>query len=190
MVWEPGDPVHIRVGHHVLRSLRESDVNERYLGWFADPWLHEQVALPRGADIHAHRELVVLCNERTRFMLGLFSGLNQRLIGVCRIRVNAEQRRGDVMALIGDAASRRQGIAGQLLEPLHDFLFDSLGLHEVNYWARAHNVAALRLLERLGATKTGQRPEGESLPDGRQVDVLAFSLPRDVWRARRAPLGD
>jgi RimJ/RimL family protein N-acetyltransferase len=183
MTWEPGQPVRLAADGYLLRSLSQLDVGRGYARWHEDPELAVALPLPQGLSTERHQSVVEFADNRRHFLLGVCKGLNEQLIGFCRINVDARSKRAHISGLIGEPRHRRQGAVKALWPVVHQFLFETLQLHKVEYEVRAGNEAALAVLTSRGAQSEVLHHSHDRLPNGQFVDVHVFGLLREEWLA-------
>ena len=86
---------------------------------------------------------------------------------------------------IGDPTNTGQGLGTDALEILLDFGFGRLRLERMYLDVYDFNARAIRSYEKAGLTREGVARHG-AYREGRFVDVVAMSILRDEWAARRA----
>jgi RimJ/RimL family protein N-acetyltransferase len=160
-----------------------ADVARGYARWHDEPELVAALPLPQGLSAERHQRVLEFADNRWHFMLAICKGLNEQLIGFCRINVDPRSKRAHLSGLIAEPRHRRQGAATALWPVVHQFLFETLGLHKVEYEVRAGNEAATALLKKVGAKAEVLHKAHDLLPNGQFVDVHVFGLLEDEWRA-------
>jgi RimJ/RimL family protein N-acetyltransferase len=86
---------------------------------------------------------------------------------------------------IGEETDRGHGLGTDAMETLLDFGFGRLRLHRMWLDAYDFNERAIRSYEKAGFVREGMARHG-AYRDGEFVDVVAMSILRDEWAARRA----
>lgn len=86
---------------------------------------------------------------------------------------------------LGDPTNTGQGLGTDALETLLDFGFGRLRLERLWLDVYDFNERAIRSYEKAGLVREGVARHG-AYREGRFVDVVAMSILRDEWAARRA----
>lgn len=120
-------------------------------------------------------------DPRLKFQLAVTLRTDGRLIGNCGLRLRSA---GSPVGDIGfelDSGYWGQGYATEAARSMVDLGFSQQGLHRVEAWCVADNVASARVLERLGMRREGCLREVEFYK-GRWWDRLLFGLLESEWR--------
>lgn len=119
--------------------------------------------------------------------LVLAAEFEEKVVGDLPLTINIpEHRQGEVGFSFNQAYTGR-GLATRALAAVLGFGFEQLGLHRVTAATFTDNERAWRLMERVG-----MRREAHFVHDGfvrgRWVDVYAYGMLEDEWRARHPEL--
>ena len=178
--------VELRTKRFLLRSLRQEDVTEAYVGWLNDPEVNRYLEVRfKPQTMESVRAYVGGHDDRTRFLLGIFVEGLARHVGNYSLVVEPEHARGTLGVMIGDRAWWGEGAVLETREAVLDFCFDRLEMEKVSGACYASNRAAIYNYQRQGWLPDGVR-KGHAICEGRRVDVIPFAMFRDVWRARKA----
>lgn len=101
------------------------------------------------------------------------------LIGIDRVA-----RKAEIYGTIGEETYRGRGLGTELYSLLTDYGFLELGLERIFAYQLTHNIAAHRLLEKLGWTREGCLRR-DLWSHGKLVDRFVVSILRDEWVAAR-----
>jgi RimJ/RimL family protein N-acetyltransferase len=106
------------------------------------------------------------------------------LIGDCAFQILPHDPRQAEIGFSFARAHQGQGFAAEAVSRLLDYLFDDLALHRVIAITDAENVAAARLLERLGLRREGMLVENVWFK-GAWGSELLYALLRREWLAQK-----
>ncbi|MEW5825422.1 MAG: GNAT family protein [Candidatus Bipolaricaulota bacterium] len=126
--------------------------------------------------------------ERNSARLAIVERASGRLAGV--ISYNDEAHR--LSTSIGIMVAKEfwgTGVAFDAQEVLLRFLFQELGLREVHLWTHSGNPHAISLAERSGFAECTRLRESV-FKNGRLLDAVIMSLPRDAYFARHPEESD
>jgi RimJ/RimL family protein N-acetyltransferase len=178
--------VELRTARFHLRSLRESDVSEAYVGWLNDPEVNRYLEVRFAPQtLETVRAYVAAHDDRRRFLLGIFAEGGARHIGNYSLAVEPEHARGTLGVMIGDRAWWGEGAVLETRAAVLDFCFDRLALEKVCGACYATNRAAIYNYQRQGWRPDGVR-KAHAVCEGRRVDVIPFAMFKADWLGRRA----
>lgn len=189
MDWTPGDPVELRAGRFLLRSMRPQDVTQRYVNWFGDPKVMGGMNTPLAAitlDV-ARQRIARRYDNATRFECGIFD--RQRgdlLIGFIDLTYMIHNRVAAMTTIIGDRDYWGKNILLAVAETWMEFVFETLGAEKITAEAASRNLPIIFVGKAMGMTvEAVLRKEWRMAGRGR-ADVLLFGLLREDWRAGRS----
>ena len=185
MSWTSGQPLRLESEHFLLRSLTAADVDDRFVGWFADREVMEHVALPMGGSRDQLLRFVQGFDNRTTFLLGIATREAGLPIGYYRVWCYPRYGYAKTAVVIGDRAYWGRKTVTETRAVLLDFLFDGLRLHKVTGAVYTRNHAAVFNYKAQGFRCEGILREQERGRDGGWLDVYLFGLLRDEWRAQK-----
>lgn len=165
-----------RLANHDWKDLLEVMSDEEFFLYQDGVPLDEERVL-QWLESDAH---VKLTTPEQPFYLGLEVQEGGKLIGYLSLTFT-DPRRLQVTFSIGiNRGFQRQGFALEAVEALLGFCFEFLKLHRVAGWCDSRNVAACRLLE-----KVGFRREGEFLKNrwvhGEWTNSIWYALLEEDW---------
>jgi len=187
MDWTPGTPVKLSTAHFTLRSLEQGDITQRYVDWWNDPRIKEGVARPSQKttmDLQ-RRRLANVYDNRKNFQWGVFDKRNDQLVGFVDILCAPFHRTARMNTVIGERELWGQNVLMELSEAGMIFIFETLGMEKITGRAQARNFATVYINKAMGLSVEAVLRGEWRYEDGRRVDVLAFGLLREDWRARR-----
>jgi ribosomal-protein-alanine N-acetyltransferase len=143
----------IATARFILRDLRQEDITNRYLEWFLDPAAQRHITA--AAHTQTLAQLRDYLAERTGRRDVLFLGIFDRTTGVHigNVKyepVDAENGYAVMGILIGDAAYRGQGVAGEVIVASSRWLQANGGIREILLGVHRDNAAAIHAYERVG----------------------------------------
>jgi RimJ/RimL family protein N-acetyltransferase len=153
-------PLPIKTSRLVLRRLVTHDWKDLLELMSDEDFFLYQDGVPLDED-HVLRWLesdahVKLTTPEQSFYLGLEVQDGGKLIGYLSLTFT-DPRRLQVTFSIGlNRGFQRQGFALEAVEALLGFCFEGLKLHRVAGWCDSRNVAACRLLEKIGFRREGE----------------------------------
>ena len=185
MTSTPGESVSLETEHFFLRSLDNSDATERYLGWLKDPEVTRFIEVRlQEPSIENIRSYIALHDNRSSFLLGVFSKDNGLHIGNYRARCDFYHQTATLGVMIGDRQHWGRRIILETRASVLDFLFKEIGMAKVYGGCDANNVPAVFNFKAQGFLNEGIL-KSHHVSDGKRVDVLLFAMFQDDWLAKR-----
>ena len=174
----------------VLREFEERDL-AAMLAYQSDPRYLRYYAHDRAGRIEEQaRELLQRFlaaqqeHPRTTYQLAMTLRENGTLIGNAGVRkVSADATEGDMGCEIAPDHWGR-GYATEAASAMLSLGFDCLGLHHIRATTMAPNVAAWRVLEKLGMVREGELRETTRLEDG-WANSLVYGMLEHEWRSHK-----
>lgn len=185
MTWTPGEAVQLETPRYRLRTLTEADATDRYLSWLHDAEVMRYV-FSRVQD-HTRdsvREYIRQHDGLTAFLLGIFDHADGIHVGNFSARGDPISGVAQLGVLIGDRRHWGRGVVLEARAALLDFLFGPAGLQRVEGVVYGNHAASLFNYQAQGWRMDGRLPE-PAMCDGREVEILQFSMSRENWLARR-----
>lgn len=143
----------IRAERFVLRELTEADVTDRYCEWLRDLDIQKYITAAAGTHTLADLRQYVLerIGRSDVLFLGIFDSATGAHIGNVKYEpVNVERGYAVMGVLIGDAAYRGKGVAGEVVTASARWLQAHRGIKQVLLGVSKDNVAAIRAYEKVG----------------------------------------
>ncbi len=143
----------INSARFVLRSLCEHDASERYLGWLSDAATARFIISAGTAkdlsELKAY--LRERCERPDILFLGIFERGSGLHIGNIKYEpIDVHNRYAVMGILIGEAAWRGKGVAGEVIATSAEWMRDSLGICEIVLGVEVDNLAAIAAYENCG----------------------------------------
>jgi len=160
----------------VLRRLRRDDLDgllevlsddEMYRFAWGMPLDEDQITRWLEND-----EMIQLTSRGQPFSLGLEAQESGKLIGYVTLRLEDFQV---VMNVFVATSHQRKGFATEAFAVLLDFCFTGISLHRVCGYCDSRNVAACRVLEKVGMRKEGEFLKNSFL-NGEWSDTVYYAL--------------
>ena len=102
MTWKPGIPVARATERFELRSLEDRDATDRYGGWLRDPEVMRFVnARFTQHDLPSVRDFIASHDNRTRFLLGIFTRADGLHIGNLKADIDVDGGDAAIGVLVG-----------------------------------------------------------------------------------------
>jgi ribosomal-protein-alanine N-acetyltransferase len=178
--------VELRTDRFLLRSLRESDVSQSYVGWLNDPEVNRYLEVRfKNQTLDSVRAYVASHDGDRSFLLGIFAESGARHLGNYSLVVEPEHARATLGVMIGDREWWGEGVVLETRGAILDLCFDRLDVEKVSGACYATNRAAIYNYQRQGWRADGVR-KAHAISEGRRVDVIPFAMFRADWRAKRA----
>lgn len=184
MSWKSGQPLRLETDGFVLRSMAASDVDDRFVRWFADREVMAHVALPMNLPRERLQRLVAGFDNKSSFLLRIETKPEGVPIGYYRVWCYFSYGYAKTAVVIGERDYWGRGTVLETRAPLLDFLFDDLKLHKVTGAVYTRNMASVFNYKAQGFRCEGILREQERGHDGRWRDVYLFGLLDREWRAR------
>lgn len=186
MSWQPGQDFALGSPRFRLRPLRESDLDEGFLAWWADPEIAAGLnQAPQRLTRARARAFVRNGDNQRRFTLGIFTRETRELIGVYFVKHDPRHRASELNVVIGDKAYWGQGTVLETRRVLIAFLFRYLGAEKVYGRPSARNVASVFNYKAQGFRCEGILKAQLASPDGGRLDQYIFGLTRAEWQQQR-----
>jgi ribosomal-protein-alanine N-acetyltransferase len=161
-----------------LRPLAEEDVLGPYLSWLNDAETcagNSHHVLPYTEEA-AFEYVRNVRRSRTDLVLAIDHKDSGRHVGnVALQHIHPVYKSAEFAILIGDPATRGQGIAFEASSLILAHGFRQLNLHRIYCGTFHTNAAMSRLAVRLGMKEEGRRREA-AFKDGRWLDVVEFGV--------------
>jgi RimJ/RimL family protein N-acetyltransferase len=124
-------------------------------------------------------------DNRRRFCFAISPKATRTVIGLDRIIVDRD-RNASLAVIIGDRDWWGKGVVVETREAIIDFCFDVLKCARISSLTSAANYASVANYQMLGFKAEGVLRQHRVDPAGHgRLDMIAFGLLRDEWRARR-----
>jgi UDP-4-amino-4,6-dideoxy-N-acetyl-beta-L-altrosamine N-acetyltransferase len=101
------------------------------------------------------------------------------LIGLSNL--NLRSRTGEYWIYVGEAGSRRRGLAMEATILILDYGFNTLGLHRIYLHVMENNLPAANLYRKLGFVQEGVARQ-HMFWQGRYLDMIQFAMLEDEFR--------
>jgi len=168
----------------LLRSLKITDVNERYLGWLSDHEVNRHLEtrfLPQSIEsIIAYWESHRDDPSSPWFAICLIE--DGRHIGNIKLGpIHWLYRSADISLFIGERGCWGYGYASEAIRLVRDWAFLELDLEKLNAGICAGNLGSRRAFEKCGFKLEGTLRQ-EVVSAGQRQDVWRLGLPKSDWR--------
>jgi len=147
------EPILIQTERFLLKTLKEEDVSDRYLGWLNNEEVRSFItAAKKTSTLLSLREYVVTQSARQdAVFLGIFAKENSLHIGNIKYQPVDSQKGYAVMGiLIGDPAYRGLGVASEAIKESAIWLKNNRKIDQIVLGVSKDNVAAIRAYEKVG----------------------------------------
>lgn len=186
MSWTPGTPAHIAAGDFIIRSLRPTDITERYAGWWADPGVIEGVVHPATpAPVARHRQrLDQAFDNKSNFQLGIFDRSKNLLVGFFIVKCTQYHRLAEISLVVGDYDYRPPAVLDDAWRAALGFIFEYLRMEKIVGKPVAGNDAMTGAYEARGFRREATLRKHWMYHDGRRADIGVYGLTAGEWRAQ------
>jgi [ribosomal protein S5]-alanine N-acetyltransferase len=193
--WVPGAALSLHTARFVLRSMAREDVDERFIGWLADPALTVGLNLPLQRLSRAQAVRYVLSHDnRARFFIGVFvrdgvepnapGGAGQ--IGFFTLSADPTHRVAETAVVIGERSWWGRDVVVEARSALLTFAFTQLGQHKVLGRPHGRNFASIYNYKAMGfRCEAVLREQMQAVDGDGRLDQLVFGLLRSEWLARQ-----
>lgn len=182
-----GEGITLRGKAYWLRTLSQSDVTDRYLGWLRDPEVARFLGTVPFTD-HSPESVtafVASFDNRTSYLFGIFPRESGEHVGNITLRTDPNHRIGWHGTMIGDKRYWGRNAAIEAQRILLEFAFDQLDLRKVYSGVNIRHTAAIFNLRRLGYKEEARLRE-HFIFEGDLVDFAYYTLFRETWRSLEA----
>ena len=185
--WTPGRPVELDTENFTLRSLQARNISQRYVDWWNDPSIMEGIARPSQKTTvqEQRRRLANLYDNQRNFQWGIFDKSDGSMVGFIDIFCQPFHRIAKMNTVIGERNLWGHNLLLEVNEAGMAFIFETLGMEKISGRTQARNFATVYINKAMGLSVEAVLRGEWRHEDGRRVDVLAFGLLREDWRARR-----
>lgn len=168
----------------ILRGIKQTDINETYLGWMNDPEVSRYLEtrfMPQTIESLqaywlAHRD------DPASPWFAICLASDGRHIGNIKLGpIYWLHRRADISLFIGERECWGLGYASEAIALLRDWAFDELDLYKLNAGIYAGNNGSRRAFENCGFRLEGTL-EQDVVSNGIRKDVWRLGLTRSNWK--------
>lgn len=162
----------------LLREIKLTDVNRRYLKWMND---YQTVRFIESRfnkwTIKKIREYVKkVKNDPSYLFLAILLKKNGRHIGNIKLGpINKIHQSADIGIIIGEKAYQKKGYALEAVKLLANFSFESLRIHKLSAGTYSNNRGAIGLFKKAGFSIEGTKRE-QCFYEGHFVDIILFGM--------------
>jgi ribosomal-protein-alanine N-acetyltransferase len=173
----------------ILRRFTHDDISD-VLGFVSQPSVARVTSERIPATEEGVRKYILLQNsyqsfEKDKvFELAIERKEDGKVIGLLGLICQGHGQ-GEMGWVLG-VEHRGQGYATEAAGALMDYGFNSLGLHRIHADTNTGNLAAWRIMERLGMRREGLL-RGAAHEEGKWVDRYVYGMLADEWRDAGAP---
>lgn len=141
-----------------FRSLTQSDVTEKYVGWLNDPGINR--FLETRFSVHTLETCSTFVAETNAdpqsYLFGIFDRNTGYHIGNIKLGfIKPVHQSGQISLFIGDKGYWRRGIATEAISTITNWAFYSLNLERVEAGCYDENIGSLRAFLKAGYTVEG-----------------------------------
>lgn len=184
--WRPGHALILETDLYVLRSMKEDDVDDKYVSWWNDP----EVQLgfnrrPRKWGIEEARKQVTGFNNETSFHLLVFPKETGKKVGFFSFYHDPKHNTGTTYFCLGDKTWWGKDVFVEIKPKVLDFMFDTLGVDKVESQTKGRNVASMYTNKALGIPFEGILRKHGISPLGKRIDIFLFGITKPEWHAKR-----
>lgn len=183
--WSTGEKVRLETANFILRSLEPEDASDRFMSWIGNTALMERLGTKARPSRDRARRYIGRMDNATNFILGVFPRGADALVGWIRITHASAHRRAGLSILIGEKLHRGRKNTAELQRAVHDFLFQTLGVHKAVAIVHGNDIHGRRLAERCGYRLEVLLRDHERTADGAWRDIAHYGLLEPEWRAAR-----
>jgi RimJ/RimL family protein N-acetyltransferase len=171
-----------------LRAIEREDLS-RYVEWFADPAVSENLAYQMPMSL-AHEERwyeenlkLPMAEQALAVDARLSRGTWEHIGGAGFQFVDGRNRSAECGLFIGAKQYWNKGYGADMLNTLLRYGFDTLNFNRVHLRVMAFNQRAIHLYEKIGFVQEGSQRESHFYK-GRYWDMHLYSILRREWEAR------
>jgi len=170
-----GKAFQLDVAGFYLRSLRKPDATSDFVNWMNDADLLAGMNLPAfnmtTADL---QDYIAKANNLHKYLIGIFTKPDLRLIGFYQIDVTLLHRRASITAAIGDKQWWGKGALKETARPLVDAFFEHRNIDKMTLRITSQNKKILFSLMGTRFKHEGCLKQEVLTPDGRRLDLHVF----------------
>ena len=170
-----------------LKTLRPSDVGERYCGWLNDPeinqYLESRFENWTVTRLKKYVRSINASGDNLFFAITVKS--SGEYIGNIKLgQINRYHSSADIGIIIGEKSSWGKGFATEAIRLLKDHAFNVLKIHKLTAGAYAANVGSVKAFQKAGFSIEGVRKEQYEC-HGRHVDAVLLGCARTSRTVRK-----
>ncbi|MCR9242065.1 MAG: GNAT family N-acetyltransferase [Rhodobiaceae bacterium] len=159
-----------------LRPLIPSDINERYISWFADARVTQFLEARGISEVDALAHLLEGFTDDTWYMYAIIERKSDLHIGNMKIGpINKNHQTAEVSIFIGEVDSWGKGLATIAVSLATEISFDSFGLRKLRAGVIEGNQGSIRAFQKAGweVEATFQK---EVLHNGEEKDRIVLGI--------------
>jgi RimJ/RimL family protein N-acetyltransferase len=167
-----------------LRSLEESDLNERYLQWLNDEEVcqYNSHAIFPNTINKMHAYFNSLQNQQYHVVLAIIHTETKKHIGNVSLQnINWVSRTAEFATILGDKEFWGGGIGAEAGKLMVKYGFERLNLHRIYFGAFAESVGVQKLAKALCMTEEGRRRQA-FYKNGSYHDIIEYGVLRNEYR--------
>ena len=171
------DEVYLEGEDFIVRSLRQSDLTKRYLGWMNDPEITQH--LETGENGSSMEELVSYFenqSESTYQTFAIIDKHNDKHIGNLSLNpISLKHNQIGLGGIIGD--KEYWGSTGAFVESMRlliEYGFTVLKFHKIHSGVSMFNIPCIIASKKVKFLEEGYRKDHMRYPDGSYADVMIF----------------
>ncbi|GAB3295603.1 GNAT family N-acetyltransferase [Hymenobacter tenuis] len=157
-----------------LRSLKRTDIDERFISWFEDDGLMRFYTNSR--QTHTYESLLTSIEQgiasATVYVFAIIDKHSQVCIGTIKLGpINHDHKISDLVVLIGDRDFHGRGLAVEAIKLGNALAFSEFDIRKLFGGMFETNVSSIKAYTRAGWVEEG-RLKGHYLVDGQPVDRI------------------
>jgi RimJ/RimL family protein N-acetyltransferase len=172
-----GKPISVFTPTFHLRTMKETDAGETFIGWLASPEILRGLNIPpRKWSVESLRAFISSFDCVNRHLLGIEDRETGRLVGFYVIDINPTHRTSQLTAAVGDPEFVGRNVLREASPILVRHLFDKRDVEKVSARIVASNRRVLFnfMIPDVFQFEARLRQEVRTA-DGRREDILVFS---------------
>lgn len=176
MTTRQGKAFQLDLKDYYLRSLRKPDANFAFTEWMNDPDVLFGLNLPAfNMDVENLKNYIGTANNLTKYLIGIFTKPEMRLVGFYQIDVNLMHKRGSITAAIGEKELWGKSVLRETSAPLVESFFQNRDVDKLSLRIISKNKRILFSLMGTRFKHEGCLRQEVLTPSGERLDVNVFA---------------
>lgn len=172
-----GKPISVHSDRYHLRTMKESDASETFIGWLNSPEILSGLNIPpRAWTVDGLRGFIASFDCINRHLIGIEERESAALIGFYVLDINPLHRTCQITAAVGDPAHVGRNVLYEASPVLVRHLFDKRDVEKISARVVATNRRVLFNFMQDDVFRFEARLRQEvRTSDGSRADILVFS---------------
>ena len=163
------------VGERLYLSPMNVEDAETYVKWLSDRRVSDNLGMTSSVGTIPGEKEYIESRKGNSYDFSIVLNDDTLIGNISLMNVNLISRKATLGIFIGDEENRSKGYGTEAMKLLVDYVFNILGLHNIDLNVFAFNEQAIRAYEKVGFKEYGRRHESYFL-DGKFYDEISMEI--------------